>query len=401
MFSRWKLVTLLLAVARADRALVPPRFLVKRWYSEITSWRFWRDGWSTKLLLILYVCVRLGWAKSADDVLHPTGDQRGTAACASPEGEPRGQPRGSVPSQVGVGSASASSSSGAAASSSAAAGAPAPEVAIAPAASGTSRAQAKAEGQAFVESARARSENTLHVVARLMSDADLVQQIDWVAHATMPFSRDHSACAHGLRSADANMKQYSDWAAWGFMGTLREVVVVTGNMSAMAACGFRTEFPKASPAAGLDPSALAFENTSFEAFWALVFSVLRAQVGHHIRYVSGVPFFLAGLLHEDASVVHETFAAFKRLVDGWRAAETRTTAQVEGLRQRSPLSRTSMRWATLYAEAGSWATVTGQMRSHLCALFRTLGQSEVPCGPLAWGARLQSPGHCPVACVGL
>lgn len=48
-----------------------------------------------------------------------------------------------------------------------------------------------------------------------MSDPDLARQVDWIAYASMAFAEEHSALAHGLRSADANMKQYADWAAWG------------------------------------------------------------------------------------------------------------------------------------------------------------------------------------------
>lgn len=188
-----------------------------RWYSVILAWRFWQDNWHTKLLMILFICVRLGCARSLDDILRPTASAQQAGQRALANGGEAPDPPGaasSLPASV-AGAASpsgsgAGSGSGVGASSSSSS-APAPSA-------GATRATAIAEGRALLDSARAKSENTLHAVGRLMSDPDWTRQIDWVAYATMPFARDHSSLAHGLRSADMNMRQYSDWAVWASCG---------------------------------------------------------------------------------------------------------------------------------------------------------------------------------------
>lgn len=148
-------------------------------------------------------------------------------------------------------------------------------------------------------------------------------------------------------------------------------------MKAMEACGFRVSLPPGVKKGSLlNSTEVAFENQSFQGFWKLVFSVLRAQASHLVRYPAGCPFLLAGLLHEQETMVRETFQRFKRLRDAWVAAAAHTSADVQGMRRRSHFNTASMQWASLYAEAGQWCDVTDQMREHLGALFRTIGQSK-------------------------
>lgn len=145
--------------------------------------------------------------------------------------------------------------------------------------------------------------------------------------------------------------------------------------------GFRTATPPGLSRSNLAESAdVAFDNQSFQGFWKLIFSVLRAQASHMVRFAVGCPFLLAGLLHEQEAMVLDTFRSFKRLYDGWRAAASHTSADVQAMRRRSPFNTTSMRWAVLYTEAGEWRKVTDQMREHLRALFRALGQSKAVAG---------------------
>lgn len=220
-----------------------PKASKSRWFSFLASFRFWDTTWHTKLFLICFIALRSGWAKSITDILCQSFDAHtaavrevladsttdlklrdpsvvGDIAAAPPAALPSSGASSSsavVAVDSGAALAPASSSSSGASSSSGVAAAPLG----APASSSSSarpqsRASAEAAGKAKVDAERNRSVNTLHAVARLMSNADLLQQLRMIALATNPWGLNHGDAAHAMRTPDSNAKFYAEWATWSF-----------------------------------------------------------------------------------------------------------------------------------------------------------------------------------------
>lgn len=215
-----------------------PKASTSRWFSFLHSQRYWGDSWHCKLLLLVWVALRKGWASKEEDIFrHDTAAARqvvqkamlaldsappaaarsnsgaasSSASCASAapsSGPPAAS--GSGPPLVGRGASSAStpaSPSALAQGDSAVAGAP---EASAPA----SKAGAVAAGKQAVEAMRAGTANTLHAVARMLANGDMLSHIRLVALATKAFGKQHGATAHEMRAPEDNCRFHADWACW-------------------------------------------------------------------------------------------------------------------------------------------------------------------------------------------
>ena len=98
------------------------------------------------------------------------------------------------------------------AASSAPAGGPPAEPGARP--EGTTRTQASAYAKKAVGEEGSRCCNTMHAVARMMSNGDLARQLHMIALATEPWAASHGQCASEMRGPAENLKFYADWANW-------------------------------------------------------------------------------------------------------------------------------------------------------------------------------------------
>jgi hypothetical protein len=105
--------------------------------------------------------------------------------------------------------AAAASASGAAASS-----------AAAPKDEPKSVAEAKRDAKAETDAVRSRAANTMHAVARLMANPELISQIRLICLATRSFALSNAECTDALKGYENNQKQYTKWANWFGFGQL-------------------------------------------------------------------------------------------------------------------------------------------------------------------------------------
>jgi hypothetical protein len=98
------------------------------------------------------------------------------------------------------------------AASSAPAGGPAAEPGAQP--EGSTRAQASNDAKKAVGEERSKCANTMHAVARMMSNEDLARQLHMIALATEPWAASHGQCASEMRGPAENLKFYAEWAHW-------------------------------------------------------------------------------------------------------------------------------------------------------------------------------------------
>jgi hypothetical protein len=207
-----------------------PKASSARFHSVLKAHRFWKQTATAKLFVIVFVGVRSGWAKSLSDILHPTrihvktalmtlsgdslhdgifqphlaiedaDDTEDAALPGSSSAVAVAHPVGGEPPLTGGSSSSGLIRDGAA-------------VPAAPEATPSRAAQLR-EAKEATDKERARSENTLHAVARLMSNDDLMEQVESVNLAANNVSLVYGDCYHEMRGPAKTREWYSNWAHW-------------------------------------------------------------------------------------------------------------------------------------------------------------------------------------------
>lgn len=203
-----------------------PKASTSRWYSFLHSQRFWDDTWHTKLMLLVWVALRKGWAQEYGDIFALARSAKSAAsvaplpalvdASAADLGAQVGRPSGPGSASASSGGGLPEQKRGGACS----AGASAPP-ALGPTrlagegeAAPSSKAAAMASGKEAVDVVRRSSANTLHAVARMMGNPDFLSHIRLVAMATKAFAKSHGDAASEMGPAESNMRFYASWAHW-------------------------------------------------------------------------------------------------------------------------------------------------------------------------------------------
>lgn len=119
------------------------------------------------------------------------------------------------------------------------------------------------------------------------------------------------------------------------------------------------------------------DDSRFESYWRLVFAVLRCRASSMVRYSSGAPLFLGGLLHENPDKVAISMAFFRKVAEAWAAAKIRKGTKLQGIVDRSPLQTTPVQWCLKFAEASEWQVPTPQFKAFLSAMFCGIGQTKI------------------------
>lgn len=291
-----------------------PKAATSRWFSYIHAAHFWDEHWHTRLLLILFAGIRKGWARSLADVWctstgSPSAPAPGNVGdpvpiageCAADEGKD-----GPLPS---AGAAAASSDAAAAGSAK-----PGP----------ASVAQAQREAKAATQEQRGRSANTMHAVARLLCNPELLSQIRLITLATRPLTVSNADTFYMLKGYDGNQKQYVMWASWSWLPEIIDCIKTGGDVGGLGRAGLIADFSSRRVRelnTRMEP--VLADDALFLQYWNLVFSLARSRCSSMTRYSCGFPGLLAGLLSEDRSQVAATFASWKELHEAWTVAAGR------------------------------------------------------------------------------
>ena len=218
-----------------------PKVSNGRFYSFNNAYQVWNRSWHTKLLIIAWVSVRLGWSKSFRD-FYPTRASSASAdsavlakasssASSSSRASTAGASSSSTTSPGSSSMASSSSSSGAASSSSSAiagpgssstsSAAPGPSSisgvgSVLPSSGQVPKSlpQAKELAREATNVERARSQNTLHAVGRFLANDDLLRQVRMVGAATTPLAQKYGAAYHDIKGMELTRDWYAGWAHW-------------------------------------------------------------------------------------------------------------------------------------------------------------------------------------------
>ena len=356
-----------------------PKSSLKRWFAWLHAHHFWRKQWTTKLLLIIFLSVRMKWAKTwtdfwlVTDFAMPVGGA-GAGPAIGPVAEPASSALAVAASSSG---GAASSSSGAAAASGAAQAVEQQGSAPAVQAS-TSKAADQKRAEDTLDAARKSTHNSVHAVGRLLANADLKRDCYMVALATRVWADEHSDATKNLRSVENTIEFYSKWAHWSWMSEFKSMIRTGDDLSALGECGFLVNFSSLKrQMITLGSPVVKDQDAQMATYWKLCRSLLKTRSSSMALHSCSFPGILAGLLHSDTSQQQHSTDLFALHCRVFKAAEAVNDDAVRKIVSRHPLSSTAMRFAMKFFEAGGYKVVNSQLKDLLKAVYTAVGQSKL------------------------
>lgn len=244
-----------------------PKSALSRWFSVLSAWRFLDQEVHTKLFILAFLCCMYGWCSSYSSL-----------KLASP----------SARSQSAPPARSASSS------------APASSAAVVKKAINDEKAQLLKA-----------SKNTLHVVAKYLSDDILVSEARAIMLVGKPLHEEHSALAKSLGSPESVKSYYADCACFGlWCKTMQDTIRTLSDLISMKRIGFNVSFASAMEDRPSEDE-LGVEDGLANSLWRLRCCVLTERCSSMVMHVGSYPLALAGILSNDPSKAIECMARFK------------------------------------------------------------------------------------------
>lgn len=218
-----------------------PKSSLKRWFAWLHSHHFWSSEWTTKLLHIIWVSIRKGWAKSWEDIWRGALPLAAATTLAITDGAAEhkqpadAQAQGSSQAKgAAVGSSTDGASRPASTRRAAKGGSGA--------ASSTSKAADKQAAQEVVQGFRSRSANSLHAVARLLGDRDLKHQCNMVALAAGLVAATHHHIVERLASPEETAKVDVEWSHWEWLEEVKQMLETASDFCSLEKCGFSVDY---------------------------------------------------------------------------------------------------------------------------------------------------------------
>ena len=173
-------------------------------------------------------------------------------------------------------------------------------------------------------------------------------------------------------------------SAWGngiacrsWIQRLFEVARHGGNKKELARCGLLEWWPSRQLNDTVVKNLVIVQNGVMYSFWRLCFCVMRSRASSLVRFTSGVPHLLAGILHHDKDKAKKSMDLFGRITKAYDEAALRTDGKVVAILNRSPLKATVVRFAVLFAKAAKFEKVSPQLDELLRSLFMAVGQTKI------------------------
>ena len=164
---------------------------------------------------------------------------------------------------------------------------------------GTSRAAAKSAARKAVQQQRGRSVNTLHGMTMFACNQDNRSLARTVHFVLEPENVRCSKMLQELRSSEATVQQYSQWAHWAYMEVGREHVARLSDLAALRRIGLDMSFEL--PKEDIREASLAWQDAVARRVVRLTQRLLRYRCGSQLGSTNGWGA-SAGLLHESAGL---------------------------------------------------------------------------------------------------
>ena len=167
-----------------------------------------------------------------------------------------------------------------------------------------SKARAKASAKQSLAEGRSRSANSLHLMAKFMSDIDNKCLARLIAYVLQTESAAAGRMFQELRGPDRTLEYYCHWAHWGWMEVAIDTVAVLSNLELLGRLGFNMSGEKP------DPAGCAAEDALAKLMFRLLCSLLKYRSGSQLWYTCGAGA-MAGLVHSDSGKVKASLQFFE------------------------------------------------------------------------------------------
>ena len=167
----------------------------------------------------------------------------------------------------------------------------------------TSRAAAKSAARKALAQQRGRSVNTLHSMTTFACNADNRSLARTVFFVLQPEGLRCSKMLEELRSAEATVRHFSEWAHWGYMATAHEHVARFSDLALLSRVGLEMSMDSPLLAASDElgrseaEAAMAWQDCVARRLVKLTQRLLRFRCGSQLPSTNGWGA-TAGLLHE-------------------------------------------------------------------------------------------------------
>lgn len=301
-----------------------PKCFVSRWFSWCVSQSCWDSQWHTRLLGLSKIVVESQWAVCFEDLFDPMPDLDILQATTEKQAvEGRGKQ--------------------------------------------TKRAQ---ETPAQL---RERTVNSLHCVAKLMADSNLLAEVRIIACCARPLFSSYNSLCNRLSAPSSVRAEYSGWAAGSWMGTLSEVLAQLRNTAELEHIGFDVD----AKLGGTDAAKQLrmHQDTLAVTMGELATHFVRERAGSMLWHSDYYPGKLALLL--DPKTVDLGMFELKKDVEAWRRAAAQDSAALMKLVRQSCFNDVLMHWVVRFAEAERWLRPSRQLLELVESLFSGFNQSRV------------------------
>jgi len=301
-----------------------PKASISRWFSWMGSQAFWDKSWHSKAMSIVHLAIHEGWACQAEEIW----DSMPTLTAAEALGDH----------------------------------------------SSSSKLKATRSAKAKINELVVKSQNSLHAVARLMCDRELLSMTRLIALASQPEYTAFTQLQKTLKGPEASIAQYSSWAHWGWLDVCRETSAALQQLDLMERAGFTVSFTSAHNRLSLKSADVALEDSLASSLGKLVFNIISERSGSMIWHTSFYPGRMAGIFKEESA--DDIVAELRQCTVACRAAQDSQVTSAKKIARQCPLSTTFMRWCIAIAEEAGWVC-TGKLKSFVGMVFQGITQTRI------------------------
>ncbi|CAE7572860.1 MKK5 [Symbiodinium sp. CCMP2592] len=274
--------------------------------------------WSAFCLVLVVICVAEGWAKSAADLWTPQSEVAESA--------------------------------------------------------GSSRAAAKSAARKALQKQRGRSVNTLHGMTMFACNPDNKSLARTVFFVLGPEGIRCSKMLEDLRSAEATVKQYSEWAHWEYMTVAHEHVAKLSNLAALQRIGL--DMSMLLPEEEAREAAVTWQDAVARRVVRLTQRLLRYRCGSQLPSTNGWGS-TAGLLHQSTEARRASLSFLADVDKTVQAVQKEGSLEAKQLLEGHPATGPVMALVLSELRAGSFVEVAADTLAFLRRLWSGLLNSKL------------------------
>ena len=174
-------------------------------------------------------------------------------------------------------------------------------------AAGSSRASAKKAAQADMNKLRRKTVNSLHLMAKVMTDPEVKSNARIIAYVLSPEAKASGQMFHDLRSEEATRRYYASWSHWGWLAVAVETLQVLENLDRLSRIGFVTSF-----VSDRSPSQISADDVLADRLFNVIKGILKHRAGSALWYTTGAGS-AAGLVSESPTLVASSLNFFRQV----------------------------------------------------------------------------------------